>query len=216
MSYISELKTRIEVDNIKGFSDIYADILLKISGGTLYKSNMFKSFTPYIFCRFLSMRPELRVYGEMFNGDVTWYNYLGASTFGSVFGGFLGYFSTLSFSLTIPSYGLVNVGGTLAIGITGTTTLTITGAQVLTGVAVAGLTYCYIIPKHGKPNSTINDHGNIGKYDSNGNLVLRTDNVGRPHYIKKYGDWYLPHTYRYEWKLIDGVWKIVKKWVCPF
>ena len=31
MSYISELKTRIEVDQIKGFSDIYADILLKIS-----------------------------------------------------------------------------------------------------------------------------------------------------------------------------------------
>ena len=67
MSYISELKTRIEVDNIKGFSDIYADILLKISGGTLYKSNMFNKFMPYIFCRFLSMRPELRIYGEMFN-----------------------------------------------------------------------------------------------------------------------------------------------------
>lgn len=67
MSYISELKTRIEVDNLKGFSDIYADILLKISGGTLYKSNMFKSFMPYIFCRFLSMRPELRNYAVMFN-----------------------------------------------------------------------------------------------------------------------------------------------------
>lgn len=57
MSYISELKTRIEVDNLKGFSDIYADILLKISGGTLYKSHMFNKFMPYIFCRFLSMRP---------------------------------------------------------------------------------------------------------------------------------------------------------------
>lgn len=67
MSYISELKTRIEVDNIKGFSDIYADILLKISGGTLYKSNMFKSFTPYIFCRFLSMKPQLRDYAILFN-----------------------------------------------------------------------------------------------------------------------------------------------------
>lgn len=67
MSYISELKTRIEVDQLKGFSDIYADILLKISGGTLYKSHMFKSFMPYIFCRFLSMRPDLRVYAEMFN-----------------------------------------------------------------------------------------------------------------------------------------------------
>lgn len=67
MSYISELKTRIEVDNLKGFSDIYADILLKISGGTLWKSNMFKSFMPYIFCRFLSMRPDLREYANMFN-----------------------------------------------------------------------------------------------------------------------------------------------------
>lgn len=67
MSYISELKTRIEVDQIRGFSDIYADILLKISGGTLYKSNMFKSFMPYIFCRFLSMRPDLREYANMFN-----------------------------------------------------------------------------------------------------------------------------------------------------
>ena len=67
MSYISELKTRIEVDNLKGFSDIYADILLKISGGTLWKSNQFNKFMPYIFCRFLSMRPELRVYGEMFD-----------------------------------------------------------------------------------------------------------------------------------------------------
>lgn len=67
MSYISELKTRIEVDNIRGFSDIYADILLKISGGTLYKSNMFNKFMPYIFVRFLSMRPDLRAYAEMFN-----------------------------------------------------------------------------------------------------------------------------------------------------
>lgn len=67
MSYISELKTRIEVDNIKGFSDIYADILLKISGGTLWKSNMFNKFMPYIFCRFLSMRPQLQIYAQMFN-----------------------------------------------------------------------------------------------------------------------------------------------------
>lgn len=67
MSYISELKTRIEVDQLKGFSDIYADILLKISGGTLYKSHMFKSFMPYIFCRFLSMRPDLKQYANMFN-----------------------------------------------------------------------------------------------------------------------------------------------------
>ena len=67
MSYISELKTRIEVDNIRGFSDIYADILLKISGGTLWKSNMFNKFMPYIFVRFLSMRPDLRTYAEMFN-----------------------------------------------------------------------------------------------------------------------------------------------------
>ena len=67
MSYISELKTRIEVDNIKGFSDIYADILLKISGGTLWKSPMFNKFMPYIFCRFLSMRPQLQVYAQMFD-----------------------------------------------------------------------------------------------------------------------------------------------------
>ena len=67
MSYISELKTRIEVDNIKGFSDIYADILLKISGGTLWKSPMFNKFMPYIFCRFLSMRPDLMIYAQMFN-----------------------------------------------------------------------------------------------------------------------------------------------------
>ncbi len=67
MSYISELKTRIEVDNIKGFSDIYPDILLKIALGTLYKSHMFNKFMPDIFCRFLSMRPQLQIYAQMFN-----------------------------------------------------------------------------------------------------------------------------------------------------
>ncbi len=56
-----------------------------------------------------------------------------------------------SFSFTIPTFGYVNTGATLAIGITGSTTLTISGAQVLTGVGniVLAVLMSKIVGKYG-------------------------------------------------------------------
>ena len=73
------------------------------------------------------------------------------------------------------------------------------------------------IPKQGgKPNSTITQGGSTGTYDSNGNLISRRDTTGKPHYIKELGDYFLPHTHIYEWKLIEGIWRIINKSVLPF
>ena len=81
--------------------------------------------------------------GEVFNGSVKWYDYLGASLIGGIagagIGAGLGAFAGMSFSATIPTFGLINAGGgALTLATTGTMTLTVNGAQVLTGVAVSG------------------------------------------------------------------------------
>ena len=49
----------------------------------------------------------------------------------------------MSFSTTIPTLGIVNNGGLLAIGVTGTTTVMVTGAEVLTATGLLGLTYLF-------------------------------------------------------------------------
>ena len=79
--------------------------------------------------------------GQIFNGSVAWYDYIGATVFGGVvgagIGAIIGAFAGLSFSFSIPTLGWMNAGGALVFGMTGTMTLTITGAQILTGVGVA-------------------------------------------------------------------------------
>lgn len=63
----------------------------------------------------------------------------------------LGAFAGLSFSATIPTFGLINTGGALAFGITGSVTLTITGTQILGVAGILGI--AYLFAKGGKPNN---------------------------------------------------------------
>ena len=76
--------------------------------------------------------------GQLFNGDVAWYDYLGATVAGGIVGGVLGagagYFSTLSWTFTMGASGLTG-SGALAIPLS----VTITGSEVLAGIAGLGL-----------------------------------------------------------------------------
>ncbi|MBE6143818.1 MAG: RHS repeat-associated core domain-containing protein [Erysipelotrichaceae bacterium] len=78
--------------------------------------------------------------GQIFNGSVAWYDYLGATVLGGAIGAGLGAFAGMSFSASIPTFGWINSGGALMYGITGTMAVTVTGAQVLgvSGALAAG------------------------------------------------------------------------------
>jgi hypothetical protein len=95
--------------------------------------------------------------GEVFNGSVAWYDYLGATVLGAGVGAALGAgigyiapqiasaissFSGMSFSTTLNIYGWMNKGGALVYGVAKTMTLTVTGAQILTA-AGAGAIYMF-------------------------------------------------------------------------
>ena len=90
----------------------------------------------------------------------------------------------------------------------------------IAGTATLGLIALILMAKipmqGGEPNSTITQGGSTGTYDSNGNLISRHDTTGKPHYIKELGDYFLPHTHTYKWKLIDGIWRIIEKSILPF
>ena len=73
--------------------------------------------------------------GQIFNGSVAWYDYLGATVLGGAIGAGLGAFAGMSFSASISTFGWINSGGTLMFGITGTIEITVSGKQVL---SVAG------------------------------------------------------------------------------
>ena len=73
--------------------------------------------------------------GQMFNGDVKWYDYLGATALGGLAGAGLGAFATTTFTASIPTLGLVNSGGALTLGATGSIELAISGAQIITVLA---------------------------------------------------------------------------------
>jgi CRISPR-associated endonuclease Cas3-HD len=83
--------------------------------------------------------------GEIFNGSVKWYDYLGATVLGGAIGAGLGAFAGMSFSATLPTgFAMVQTSaGTMAIVATGSTTLTLTGAQVLGVAGVLGATYMF-------------------------------------------------------------------------
>lgn len=78
--------------------------------------------------------------GQIFNGSVAWYDYLGATILGGAIGAGigagLGAFAGMSFSASIPTFGWINSGGALMFGVTGSIAITVTGAEVL---GVAGL-----------------------------------------------------------------------------
>ena len=89
--------------------------------------------------------------GEVFNGSIAWYDYLGITLLSGLTGGLLGTaFGGASFSFGIPTLGLTTSGSALAIGVAGTATITITGTQILTGLAVAG--GLYLFARTGKSN----------------------------------------------------------------
>ena len=73
--------------------------------------------------------------GQIFNGSVAWYDYLGATVLGGAIGAGLGAFAGMSFYASISTFGWINSGGTLMFGITGTIEITVSGKQVL---SVAG------------------------------------------------------------------------------
>lgn len=164
--------------------------------------------------------------GQVFNGSVEWYNYLGATVLGGIVGagigagigyivpqiaGALSSFASSSFAL----------GGGISISARGVATmsagLTITGAQILQGAGIlAGLGIMYMLPKQGGvPNSVVSENGSTGVYNENGNLVSRTDTT-HSHFIKELGDYFRPHTHKYVWKFIKGAWRLVKKIVLPY
>ena len=159
--------------------------------------------------------------GQVFNGSVEWYDYLGATVLGGAIGAGIGYiapqiagalssFAAQQFTFGAGAY--LSASGELVMS----AGLTITGAQVLTGIgALAGLGIMYIIPKHGAPNSKITDGGSFGEYDSNGNLSYRVDTTGRPHFIKSIGKYCLPHMHKFTWKLVNGVWRFIEE-VLPY
>ena len=73
--------------------------------------------------------------GQMFNGDVKWYDYLGATALGGV----VGALATIAFTASIPTFGLISSGGALSLGITGAAELTISGVQIIGTAGIAGL-----------------------------------------------------------------------------
>lgn len=81
--------------------------------------------------------------GKIFNGSVAWYEYVGGTVLGGIVGAVLGAFAGMSFSISIPTFGLINSGGALMFGVTGTMAVTITGAQVLGVAGLLGATYMF-------------------------------------------------------------------------
>lgn len=73
---------------------------------------------------------------------------------GGLIGARLGAFAGMSFAISILTFGWLNAGGALALGITGTATLTITGAQVLTGIGALTLAGSMMLMSKHRPGMT--------------------------------------------------------------
>lgn len=68
MTLLNQTKVKIQTGQIDNFFDILSDILLKISGGILYKNSKFnKVFSAYMLCRYISMKKELLEYAMILN-----------------------------------------------------------------------------------------------------------------------------------------------------
>lgn len=62
---------------------------------------------------------------------------------GAGLGAGIGAFAGMSFSFSIPTFGLVNTRGALAFGVTGKIGLFVTGAQILGAAGLIGATYMF-------------------------------------------------------------------------
>ena len=155
--------------------------------------------------------------GKLFNGSVSFWEYLGGTLIGAAIGGLIGYGAGVAAGLlggVSMGYGIASTGGSAVLVAGGT----VVGEQVLVGagaLALGGL-IAFRLDVNGEPNSVVESHGSTATYDNNGHLVSRRDTTGRAHYIKKYHGSFLPHTHCYEWDIIDGVWRIVKKYILPW
>lgn len=69
MAAIDIQRERIKNGDIQSFFDCLADILLKFSGGKLNQTsiNFNKYFSPYMICRYISMKKHLIVYAQLLN-----------------------------------------------------------------------------------------------------------------------------------------------------
>ena len=83
--------------------------------------------------------------GQIFNGSVKWYEYLGAAVLGGIIGAGLGAFASMSFSATLPTgFAMAKTtAGTMTLVSTGSMTLTVTGAQILGVIGLLGTTYMF-------------------------------------------------------------------------
>ena len=81
--------------------------------------------------------------GQMFNGDVKWYDYLGATALGGIVGAGVGALATIAFTASIPTFGLIGSGGALSFGITGAVELTISGTLGLLAAGALGAVYMF-------------------------------------------------------------------------
>lgn len=64
----NELKLKLESNEFSAMYELVADVLMKVSGGNLDKCESFqKLFSPYLLCRYLSMRDDLIAYAHLLN-----------------------------------------------------------------------------------------------------------------------------------------------------
>jgi len=64
----NELKLKLESHEFSAMYELVADILQKVSGGNLHKCDAFqKVFSPYLLCRYISMREDLIDYAHLLN-----------------------------------------------------------------------------------------------------------------------------------------------------
>ena len=107
-------------------------------------------------------------------------------------------------ALAVAGVGVMAAGSVVVVGGTAV------GLQIGVNVMFSKL------PMHeGPPNGTLSNNTSIGNYDSDGNLIERTDFKGKPHFIKELGKKYLPHTHHYRWRFNDGIWQKIMEWVTP-
>ena len=154
--------------------------------------------------------------GQIFNGSVKWYEYLGATVLGGVIGAGLVAFASMSFSATIPTgFAMVQTSaGTTAIVVTSSLTLTASGAQILAAAGVLGATYMFTktIVDEGGVRITHNypdDHGSpVHVHVSSDSGMTRVGPNGYP----LNGDRVLSHTEnKIFWRNIKKIRKIIKK-----
>ncbi len=137
--------------------------------------------------------------GQIFNGSVAWYDYLGATVLGGVagaaIGAGLGAFAGMSFSATLPTgFAMVQTtAGTTALVATGSMTLTVTGAQVLSAAGLVGTLIMFSKHNKGMSNKppfswTTNQEGIEAMTKFGGNAKKAADYIMNNHFDNwKYG-----------------------------